>query len=123
MKLVALVFALAVAACGSNDICSSDHCVCTAQDTCVHDCTQGGLDCHVECGGAQTCDVGCVPGENCHVECNQGKSCDVDCGGANDCHVACPPSGCTVKRCEGDCIVTCGLTTPATRNGTTATCP
>src|SRR5258706_8479453 len=95
--LLALIF-VAASCNGSNDICRDDHCVCTAQDTCMHDCTTGGLDCHVECGSSKTCDVQCVPGETCHVECSLGQQCNVDCGGATDCHVTCPASGCTVTR-------------------------
>lgn len=120
---IAACWCLLSVGCGGNEVCKDDHCVCAGDQTCVHDCTQGGLDCNIQCGTG-TCDVGCVPGETCHVQCAQGKNCEVDCGGANDCHVTCPASGCTVRQCVGDCIVSCGLAGGvATKNGTTATCP
>jgi hypothetical protein len=118
---------LAVACNGTDigdDVCQDDHCVCVGSDACVHDCTAGGLDCEVQCASGTSCDVGCGPGEPCDVECSTTTSCAVDCGGATSCDVTCPAGNCTVTNCDAaTCDVACGLSGPATRTGTTATCP
>ena len=104
--------------------CVGDHCLCTLDDECIHDCTAGGEACEVQCHPDAPCDVGCAPGEHCHVECSQTSSCEVDCGSSPECHVTCPAIGCTVKNCVGAaCDVTCGTASLPSHHGSTATCP
>jgi hypothetical protein len=117
-------FISVAAACGGDQVCKDDHCVCGAGETCAHDCDNGGLECHIQCQPGSSCDVGCAPGEECHVECSQSTSCAVDCANGPDCNITCPSGDCTVTNCPvGSCDVTCGLAGLATRNGSTATCP
>ena len=125
MKIVIMIFALALAACSSSGAtCESDSCLCPASDTCDHACDPGGLPCHVQCASGQACDVTCEASEECHVEALSSASVAVDCAGAPECHVTCPASGCTVTNCVGsDCVVSCGLGGEATLSGTTARCP
>lgn len=107
----------------TDDACSGDHCVCSGTDACDHTCANGGADCHIQ-GSSGPVDVTCQNNASCHVECSGASSCEVACGGSADCHVTCPATGCTVTACVGAaCVVSCGLGLPATRTGTTATCP
>lgn len=111
---------------GSNtvDDCISDSCVCATTSSCEHTCSPGGNPCHVQCQPGQPCDVTCEPTEECHVEAITSGPTTVDCKGTFECHVTCPQSGCTVTNCTGlGCVVSCGYTGTATKNGTTATCP
>ena len=121
MKLI-LVALISMSACDGGEVCQGDHCVCPSDDDCVHDCTAGGEDCHIQGAPGETVDVQCAANEDCHVECSQSTSCTVDCGGSTDCNVTCPAAGCSVTHCV-DCDVTCGLGSIATHVGDTATCP
>ena len=124
--IVGLLFLLplvSLAGCPENELCKDDHCVCSGNDVCDHACDTGGLECHIQ-GSSGPVDVQCAAGEECNVECNGASSCEVECNNATECHVTCPATGCTVSECSGtSCVVSCGLGGPATRTGTTATCP
>lgn len=125
MKLAILTFASLIsllAACDDGSACSGDNCVCPADEGCVHECTSGATECHIQGAPGQPVDVTCANNAECHVECSQATSCAVDCGGSTDCNVTCPATGCTVTSCV-DCDVTCGIAGIATHTGTTATCP
>jgi hypothetical protein len=123
MRMLLVTSVVLVFACGGSEVCQGDHCVCPVNQTCAHDCTPGGLACHIQCQPGSSCDIGCATGEECHVECVQSASCQVDCGGSPDCNVTCPATGCTVTNCGATCNVTCGFGGLPTRTGTTATCP
>lgn len=102
---------------GGND------CVCPNNEDCTHTCTPDAAECHVQ-GTGSPVDVTCNANAECHVECHDSPTCDVACGGSAECHVTCPPTGCRVTDCIGSaCVVSCGATGVASRNGSTATCP
>ena len=107
-------------------ICDNgDHCTCPLATKCIHDCTPGADECHVEGAPGEPVNVKCDGNGDCHVECSQASSCEVDCGGSTDCHVTCPLGSCEVTECDpaDGCAVSCGTSGRATQSGTTATCP
>jgi hypothetical protein len=117
-----MAIAIVLGACSSNQTCSDDNCVCSAGAACEHDCDQG-TSCMVVCAAGETCGVTCEIGQTCMVDASQSGMTSVDCTGATSCQVTCPATGCEVLQCVTLCAVTCGGSTAATMNGTTATCP
>ncbi|HEX3763189.1 MAG TPA: hypothetical protein VHW23_31060 [Kofleriaceae bacterium] len=106
-----------------TDSCLADDCVCPPGENCFHACTAGGVLCRVQGAPGADTNVHCNAAEGCHVECGSGTSCEVDCNGSPECHVSCPAAGCTVSHCvDPTCDVTCGLTSPPMRVGTTVLC-
>ena len=129
MKTILIGAVLLAVGCSSDfpsgtEACEGDHCVCGTGDSCAHACEPGGNPCHIQCAVGEDCDVTCEPTEECHVEASTSGRVRIDCAGTPECHVSCPANDCVVENCAGsDCVVTCGFGTPATRSGSTASCP
>ena len=109
---------------GSSDtFCIVNECSCPADVTCSHTCAPGS-SCHVKAMSGDHVHVTCTATDLCEVESVLSASCQVDCAGRTDCQVTCPGHDCTVTNVPPtDPNVTCGGIGPATRVGTTATCP
>ena len=86
-------------ACQCADGCCEVDCDAEADGSCAVACEEG-VDCAVECEGA----------DDCSVSCPDAASCEVDCGGTTQCSVNCPETGCVVHGCDFPlyCAVSCG---------------
>ena len=122
---MAILAALAVAGCGSDDAtqCTGTTCVCPADKTCSPECDSTMPGCDVMCQSGSSCDVTCEAMGDCDVSCGAADSCDVDCN-SGTCDVECPMSGCTVTNCLGEgCEVHCFEGATPIHDNTTVTCP